>query len=203
MVSRGVRAAINSSGVDVDGNAEEGGRVVTLPHDGKRTYLYFFSVPGRIKIGITKNIQQRLADVGAHLEFEPSVLGFIRADLKFERHVHEILSKHRIRNEWFSDCAEVREAMNKVLAGDLLGFQRAAKKPDTNFSPSELADNLFGRVCKTIWPFKTAEHLAAATGRAVRTAAYEVSGEREPSAQALVAVMNAMTPPARPWKPRK
>ena len=33
----------------------------------------------------------------------------------------------------------------------------------------------FGRACKGLWPFKTAEELASRVGCAVRTAAYEIS----------------------------
>lgn len=52
----------------------------------------------------------------------------------------------------------------------------------------------FGLVCKALWPLKTAEHLAALIGCSVRAAAYEISGEREPSARSLLAVMVAITP---------
>jgi hypothetical protein len=50
----------------------------------------------------------------------------------------------------------------------------------------------FGVMCKAIWPFKTAEHLAAAVGCAVRTAAYEISGEREPSAKSMAYLVSLM-----------
>lgn len=50
----------------------------------------------------------------------------------------------------------------------------------------------FGRVCRALWPEKTAEHLAAATRSAVRTAAYKLSGEREPTARDIAAVLNEM-----------
>jgi hypothetical protein len=52
----------------------------------------------------------------------------------------------------------------------------------------------FGIVCKALWPLKTAETLASIIGCAVRTAGYEISGERDPSAQSILAVMNAITP---------
>ncbi len=52
----------------------------------------------------------------------------------------------------------------------------------------------FGVVCKALWPFKTAEELAARVGCSVRAAAYEISGERDPSAQSLMVVMNEITP---------
>lgn len=53
---------------------------------------------------------------------------------------------------------------------------------------------IFGKVCKAIWPFKTAEELASRVGCSVRAAAYEISGEREPSVHSLQAVINAMIP---------
>lgn len=52
----------------------------------------------------------------------------------------------------------------------------------------------FGKVCKALWPFKTAEALAAIVGCSVRAAAYEISGEREPSAQSVLAVIDAIIP---------
>lgn len=57
---------------------------------------------------------------------------------------------------------------------------------------ARLCSPIFGRVCKAIWPHKTAEELAAKVGCAVRTAAYEISGEREPSARSLLVVMQKM-----------
>jgi hypothetical protein len=52
----------------------------------------------------------------------------------------------------------------------------------------------FGIVCKALWPIKTAEELAARVGCSVRTAGYELSGERDPSAQSLLAVIREITP---------
>lgn len=49
-------------------------------------------------------------------------------------------------------------------------------------------------VCKALWPLKTAEELAVRVGCSVRAAAYEISGEREPSALSLLAVMTEITP---------
>ncbi|WP_407146293.1 hypothetical protein [Bradyrhizobium sp. ORS 86] len=48
--------------------------------------------------------------------------------------------------------------------------------------------SLFGKACKGMWPVKTAEELAAIVGCSVRTAAYYISGEQEPSARAIHAV---------------
>lgn len=51
----------------------------------------------------------------------------------------------------------------------------------------------FGAACKGVWPTKTAETLAALVGCAVRTAAYEISGEREPSARSIAVLINEVT----------
>ena len=60
---------------------------------------------------------------------------------------------------------------------------------------ARMCSGKFGRVCKALWPTKTAEQLAAKVGCAVRTAAYEISGEREPSAKSVLAVfIEFMTP---------
>lgn len=55
----------------------------------------------------------------------------------------------------------------------------------------------FGRVCKALWPLKTAEELASRTGASVRTAGYEISGEQHPSAQSIRAVLEEIIPK---WK---
>lgn len=52
----------------------------------------------------------------------------------------------------------------------------------------------FGVACKALWPIKTAETLAAIVGCSVRAAAYEISGEREPSARSILAVLSEITP---------
>lgn len=57
---------------------------------------------------------------------------------------------------------------------------------------ARLCSSLFGRVCKLLWPVKTAEGLAAAIGCSIRAAAYEISGEREPSPRALTYVMGEL-----------
>lgn len=59
---------------------------------------------------------------------------------------------------------------------------------------ARLCSPLFGRVCKALWPTKTAECLASEVGCSVRAAAYEISGERHPSAQSVLAVIQAIVP---------
>ena len=48
---------------------------------------------------------------------------------------------------------------------------------------------VFGKAWKGIFPIKAAEELAARTGMSVRAAAYQLSGECEPSAAAIAALV--------------
>lgn len=57
---------------------------------------------------------------------------------------------------------------------------------------ARLCSSIFGRFCKVLWPTKTAEQLAAAIGCSVRAAAYEISGEREPSARSISYMVSRM-----------
>ena len=52
----------------------------------------------------------------------------------------------------------------------------------------------FGRTCKAIWPNKAAENLAARSGCSIRAAAYQISGQTEPSARSLQAIINELIP---------
>ena len=47
----------------------------------------------------------------------------------------------------------------------------------------------FGTAWKAIFPYKSAEELASRAGCAVRTAAYEISGERDPSAKSIAVLV--------------
>jgi hypothetical protein len=55
----------------------------------------------------------------------------------------------------------------------------------------------FGAACKGIWPEYTAESLAALAGCSVRSAAYQISGEQDPSARTIQAIINLFLPPKR------
>lgn len=62
---------------------------------------------------------------------------------------------------------------------------------------AQICASKFGRAWKSLYPIKSAEELAARVGCAVRTAEYEISGERHPSAQSILALMIEVTPD---WK---
>lgn len=75
-------------------------------------------------------------------------------------------------------------AASAIIAQSAIASQHTLVRPN---------ERLFGRVAKTVWPHKTAAHLAAATGVSVRAAEYWIGGQREPSARAVQAILNEIT----------
>jgi hypothetical protein len=60
---------------------------------------------------------------------------------------------------------------------------------------AHLCSGNFGKCWKALHPIKAAEALVVATGMSVRAAAYELSGEREPSAMSILALNQLCVPP--------
>ena len=59
---------------------------------------------------------------------------------------------------------------------------------------ARLCSGNFGKAWKGLFPHKSAEELAALVGCSVRTAAYEISGERDPSAQSVAVLVDLVVP---------
>jgi hypothetical protein len=70
---------------------------------------------------------------------------------------------------------EAREIERKLMQGD-----------------ARLCVSLHGQILKLIFPHKTSTELAALLGGSVRAWDYEISGEREPSPDALVFIQKAI-----------
>lgn len=57
-----------------------------------------------------------------------------------------------------------------------------------------LCANNFGKAWKALFPFKASEELAFRAGMSKRAADYQISGEHDPSAQSILALIEAVTP---------
>lgn len=148
-------------------------------------FIYFAEGGDQIKIGITRDVNARLRTLRNGAAQPLTLIGSIKGDLRREQQIHNTLKQHRIRGEWYRDCAEVRAAIQNCF---------------NNFDLAEgirLKDSAFGTAWKALHPVKSAEVLAARVGCSVRTAAYEISGEKQPSAQSILALILEVTPD---WK---
>jgi hypothetical protein len=118
--------------------------------------LYFFGAPDRIKVGVSRNVQQRLRIVGQHMSPKPILLGSIAGSFDLEHLIHGRLADHRLDGEWFTDCGEVRQVMERALAGEKFGgVKRRGPKPKP-FILKELTPEewlaMFNRVVNLIFP---------------------------------------------------
>ena len=79
--------------------------------------IYFVSAPGRIKIGYTRQPEQRLASLRAVDMEELTSLGVVPGTRVLEQELHRLAQPYRIRGEWFVDCEAVRSLVAEALAG--------------------------------------------------------------------------------------
>lgn len=85
-----------------------------------------------------------------------------------------------MRSPYEANVAEATKIQRTLVQGD-----------------ARLCRNSFGTAWKSLHPYKAAEELAARIGCSVRAAAYEISGEREPSALSIEALVAACL---EPWR---
>lgn len=81
-----------------------------------------------------------------------------------------------MRSNYEERVAEARKIQRTIVQGD-----------------ARLCSSAFGRAWKGVFPIKAAEELAARAECSVRAAAYELSGEREPSARSIAALIVEIT----------
>ena len=154
---------------------------------GKRdqvNFIYFIKARSRIKIGVTRDLEQRLVDIGTHLITKPKLLGSISSARAYavEKHIHSVLKEYWLKNEWFQDCPAVREAMDKVLAGDELGYESITSQKTKYVPPPRThADWLRSvqHVSGLMWPDHPAAGFAKAAEISVSDAEDYLSGARE------------------------
>lgn len=148
-------------------------------------FIYFAETADRIKIGIAQDVNARLRALQAGAAQPLNLIGSIKGNLRREQEIHNAIKQYRIKGEWYRDCPEVRATIQNCFNN--FDLAEGIKPKNTNF----------GAAWKAIFPNKSAEHLAALVGCSVRAAAYQISGEKDPSAQAIAALILQVTPD---WK---
>lgn len=119
-----------------------------------QTSVYFFAAPGRIKIGISKNVRRRLTETRKKVGYATDLIGSVPGNFAFEKHLHKKLAQHRLDGEWFRDCEAVRSVVDRVLLdGNLRDFsppKKAAYQPRDR-TPAEWLE-MFNKFVGMVWP---------------------------------------------------
>jgi hypothetical protein len=87
--------------------------------------VYFIECSGRIKIGHSRNVQERLKKFATGSAFKFSLLGAVDGDRRLEHKIHLHLVEYREHGEWFRDCSQVRDVLLQLSAGHNIDFKAA------------------------------------------------------------------------------
>jgi hypothetical protein len=146
------------------------------------TEIYFAEWKDRIKIGISRDVDSRLSQINKQAGIDLRLMGKVPGDFARERALHTALDDHRYMGEWYKDSPELREIIGRCLEN----LDSAIKNPDGKSCT-------FGKVARIIWPERTAERLAEIANTNERTAWRWLSGEYEPPAVVIAAVIVEIT----------
>ena len=70
------------------------------------TDIYFLSNGRNVKIGRSKNIEERISNLQTGNDVELTLLYVIeKVSEKFEQHVHSICERYHVKGEWFDNKA--------------------------------------------------------------------------------------------------
>jgi hypothetical protein len=93
--------------------------------------IYFIECAGRIKIGYTKDVADRIKGLSTGSAHDLRLLCSFEGSVDFERAIHRRLKTRRLRGEWFEDCTEVRELMDLLRSHgpSAIGFSEPPERP--------------------------------------------------------------------------
>src|SRR3990167_2080202 len=77
-------------------------------HDGM--FVYLLESGDAYKIGISKNVPQRINDLNCGSSRRVELVAFRRGSVGLERRLHSRLRPYRLNGEWFRACQAVYEA---------------------------------------------------------------------------------------------
>ena len=130
------------------------------------TYLYFCQSGHRIKIGISKNVERRLKDIGLHLPVPPILIGSIEASYAFEKAVHAHLEKWRLDGEWFDASATLQKTVRLILdeGYSALNFVEPERKVLSAVPDDGPGRSAIPTLLRMVWPDDALAELQALTG---------------------------------------
>lgn len=82
--------------------------------------IYFLASAGRIKIGYTSDLKARLQAYTTACSHDYTLIGTADGDTRVEKFIHRALAAYRRKGEWFEDCDEVHQYINKIIKREIL-----------------------------------------------------------------------------------
>jgi len=143
------------------------------------TSLYFFEAPGKIKIGISKNLKQRAADLRRQNGADLVLFAAVPGSWHLERHIHKKLSDHRLHGEWFADNEEVRGVIKTVIKDGpaAIGFVEPMPKKAPVQAAAQPYHIMLGNLCELLWPGEALQQLSVFTEQPEGVCATWLSGD--------------------------
>ena len=98
--------------------AEKNGKADPNARGSDQGYVYFLKVGERLKIGFSRKLQDRVADLSTGISQHPDLLMAVRGSRAEEQALHRRLAAYRVRGEWFTASpAVMRTAMRSLMFG--------------------------------------------------------------------------------------
>lgn len=145
--------------------------------------VYFAKCGDHIKIGVATNVRARLSSLQVGAAAPVELIAAVAGDQHLESALHKKLHPHRVAGEWFRDCDEVRTTIQNAVNNFDVGFDRKQIK----------GASVVGPVCKVLWPFKTAAHVATIINSTERHASRIIAGEFEAPGLLVAAIVVEIT----------
>lgn len=74
-----------------------------------QSFIYFARAGSKVKIGISKNPNQRLCGIKTGSSSKVRIYYVTPGDLQKERDLHRLFAEYRVNGEWFIFAASIRE----------------------------------------------------------------------------------------------
>lgn len=114
------RLAENGEKIDV--SKEEKKQLILLMDRTEFVYFVYAEKCGMIKIGVTGDLRQRLADLQIGSPERLVILSHVRGNYHVEQYLHGIFERERSHGEWFRVSDRLIQAAEIALEGGLKGL---------------------------------------------------------------------------------
>lgn len=101
---------------------------------------------GNIKIGHSKNIEQRLADLQVASPYKLILLGSVVGAYKEEQQIHQYLNYYRVQGEWFLPSSFVKEYIISIPGFKHFGLYSTERGKNKLTQTSNMAGTSEGKM---------------------------------------------------------